>query len=343
MRKAFEKNRSAAAPGAAGEAGRATRAICSAFLERLEVVPHLTAVVERDGLLRQSLLHHLAVLRHDAHRRQPGGVLRPLAQHVRVVGLPAALPHLSLDTDVERILAEAVRGITPPAGIRALPGQGPLSLAEVRLVLPPPAGAPLAVTAAPAVTPALEPLAAALTLLLRPHLLESPLHRLHRLRHLPLIQRLGALHHVLAPVTLAAATAPRAPSHPVHLVEELPQLLRRHLARVHAREEAPRLAEHHLVLALCEVSLELGQAVDALEEPNAVIALLQEAREIRPLRGHVRVLEGSGQVALGVLPVLGVGPGLVVPVVHLHPLDLLGPLRGGALDGLLGAGSLGLL
>src|SRR5262245_7634687 len=100
MRKAFEKKRSAAAAGAG--AGRATRAMWSAVLERLEVVPHLTAVVERDRLLRQSLLHHLPVLGHHTHGGQPRGILGALAEHVRVVGLPSALAHLPFDADVER-------------------------------------------------------------------------------------------------------------------------------------------------------------------------------------------------------------------------------------------------
>src|SRR5262249_50723537 len=139
----------------------------SALLERLEVVPHLTTVVERDGLLRQSLLHHLAILGHDAHRRQSRRIESALPEHVRVVRLAPALAHLALDADVERVLPQSVRGIAAPSGIRPLPGQRSLPLAEVGLVLARPTATTTFALTVSAGAPALKPLAAALALLLR--------------------------------------------------------------------------------------------------------------------------------------------------------------------------------
>ena len=136
-----------------------------------------------------------------------------------------------------------------------------------------------------------------------------------------------AFHHLLAPVTLPARAASRTPPHPVHLVEELAELLRRELAGVDARQEAPRLAEHDLVLALREIPLEVRQAVDAARGAGCGRRPASGSWRSRALRRDVRVLERRRQVALGVLAALRVGTRLVVAVLHLHALDGLHLLR----------------
>src|SRR5262249_37288887 len=159
--------------------------------------------------------------------------------------------------------------------------------------------------AAPAtpVPTALEAAAAALSLLRRPHLVERPLHGLGCPGHLPLVEGLLALHHLLAPVALASRPRTGPAPQTVHLLEQLAKLLGGELARVDTCEQAPGLPEHHLVGVLGEVLLKVREAVDALEETDAVVTLLEERVEVWSRAGHLGVLEGRRQVTFRLLAI----------------------------------------
>src|SRR5262249_19793095 len=81
----------------------------------------------------------------------------------------------------------------------------------------------------------------------RPHLVESPLHRVGGAVWLASLDRLHAFHRAAAPVVAAFS------AEPLHLLEELTQLLRRDLVRPQAAGQRLRFAEHHLVLVVREV------------------------------------------------------------------------------------------
>src|SRR5262249_13467433 len=199
----------------------------SPLLERLEVVLHLGAVVERDVLLGQRVFHHLPVLRVHPHVRQARGVLGPATDHVGVVRLLPSLARLPLHAHVDRVLAQAVAGVAAPVRVAALAGHRGLAPAEVRVAVAPAPAAPAAAPpapagAAPAVAPrapaipaALQPLAAALGVFHRPHLVERALHGAQAPPHLPLLEGLRAFHQLLAEVPLAPRLPP--PAHAVHL------------------------------------------------------------------------------------------------------------------------------
>src|SRR3972149_10573 len=157
--------------------------------------------------------------------------------------------------------------------------------------------APLAAARARAVAlaSAAEVLARALPLVHRPHLVERLLHGLEGLVPLPALERLHPLAGVARPV---AALAPQ----PLHLLEQLAQLLRRDLVRPEARGEGLGLAEDHLVRRRGEIGLEIRQAIHPLEELEPLVAPLQEAVEVGPLPGERGVLEDRGEVARGGRP-----------------------------------------
>src|SRR5207247_204071 len=84
-----------------------------------------------------------------------------------------------------------------------------------------------------------------------------------------------------------------------HLLEELTELLGRDLVGPEPAGQCLRLAVHHLVLAVREVRLEVGQAVHLLEHPEPFVALLHEAVEVGSLARQRRVLEDGREVAGG--------------------------------------------
>src|SRR3989442_13594805 len=93
-----------------------------------------------------------------------------------------------------------------------------------------------------------------------------------------------------APVAALAAQ-------PLHLLQQLLELLRRDLVGTQAAREGLGLAEDHLVLARREVRREVGQAVHLLEQLEPLVAALEEAVEVGSLRAERGVLEHRGEVA----------------------------------------------
>src|SRR6185295_12820007 len=249
------------------------------LIQRLEVLLHLALEVARHLLPRDGLFHHLPVLPEHAHVLQARGHLGAAPHHVGVDALLAPGARLALHPHVERAAAEPRGGVALRRSALAAPGQEALALREVALVprtarLP---AALVAALAAPALAlpPALEPLAVAAALLHRAHLVERALHRFHRLVGLPALERLHALVRVARPVALAlpAVLAPE----PLHLAQQLAQLLRRDLlVRVEPAPQRLGLLEDHLGLALGEVALEIRQSLERIQHAQPLVALLEE-------------------------------------------------------------------
>src|SRR5207253_3118573 len=144
-----------------------------------------------------------------------------------------------------------------------------LALAEVLVVrptagaaatLPPGAGVVLAAAA--------QVLASAPLLIHRAHLVQRLLHGLQGLVRLPTLERVQPLGGVVAPVAALA-------SETLHLLEQLAELLWGDLVRPQPVLESLGLAEHHLVLALGEVGLQVGEPIDLLEQLQPLVTLLQ--------------------------------------------------------------------
>src|SRR3989442_14615967 len=91
-----------------------------------------------------------------------------------------------------------------------------------------------------------------------------------------------------APVAALAAQ-------PLHLLQQLLELLRRDLVGTQATREGLGLAEDHLVLARREVRREVGQAVHLLEQLEPLVAALEEAVKVGSLRAERGVLEYRGE------------------------------------------------
>src|SRR5437763_7990662 len=196
-----------------------------ALVEGLEVVLDLRVEVAGHRLAGDRVLHHLAVLADDAQVLQTRAHLSALAGEVGVVALLAPAPRLALDADVVGARAQPAGGLALRGSAAALAGQQALALDEV-LVLGAAAVAasPIAPAAAAVrLAPALEVLARARRLVLRAHLVERALHGFHRAVGLPALHRLHALGGVALPVGAALATEP------LHLFQELLELLRRDL------------------------------------------------------------------------------------------------------------------
>src|ERR1700730_5346226 len=271
------------------------------LVQRLEVLLHLGLEVARHLLARDGLLHHLPVLAEHAHVLQARRHLRPATHHVGVDALLAARPRLALHPHVERAAPQPRGGIALRRAALAATRQQALALREIALVAPPAllaAAALVAALAAPALAlaPALEPLAVAAALLHRAHLVERALHRLHRLVGLPALERLHALVGVARPValTLPAVLAPE----PLHLAQQLAQLLGRDLlVGVEPAAQGLGLLEHHARLALGEVALEIGQALERVQHAEALVTLLEEGVEVGRTPAQGGVLEHRGQVA----------------------------------------------
>src|SRR5262245_43466070 len=192
----------------------------SPLVERLEVLLDVRLVVARHLLPRDGLLHHLPVLAHDAEVLHAGRHVRALAEEVGVVALLAARARFALDAHVERVDPETLRRIALGAPALAATRQAPLALRPLALLARPAAlPAVAAARAAPpvALSAAPEGLAVAALLLELAHLVEGPLHRLHRAVGLAPLERFHALGDVAAHGVLATALAPE----PLHLVEEL--------------------------------------------------------------------------------------------------------------------------
>src|SRR5215470_1689119 len=268
--------------------------VCFLFLvERLEVVLHLPVVVTRHLLARHVFLHLLAVLAEHAHVLEAGGHVAAAPHEIGVHPVLATGPRLALDAHVERVRAQALRGIALWAGALALTGERafafrPISLVAGRAPLP-----ALALAPAPplVLSTAAEPLAVAAFLLHGAQLVERALHGLHGAIALPLLQGFHAFAEIagVARVTLA--------SQPLHLLQELAQLVGRELLALEASAQGLGLLENHALLALGEVALEVGQPVELLEHANALVALLEEGVEVGGLPCDGGVLEDRGEVA----------------------------------------------
>src|SRR5204863_4261491 len=303
------------------------------LVEGLEVVPDLVVVVAWHLLPRDRVFHQLPVLPDDAEVLQARGHLPTAARQVGVVAVLPSAARLTLDAHVEGVSAEPRGRLTLGRAALAAAWEEPLALAEV-LVLGtrPVAAAPALAPARPAlVAPAAKVLARALRLVLRAHLVERALHGLEGAIGLAALERLHALGRVARPVAALAAE-------PLHLLEELAQLLRRDVG-VEPAAQRLRLAVDHLVLRVREVRLEIRQTVHLLEELQAIVALLQEAVEVRPRAREGRGLEDRREIArrgargarraLGEVPllearalerVLGERPGALFEHRGLRPL-----------------------
>src|SRR3989442_14886427 len=111
-----------------------------------------------------------------------------------------------------------------------------------------------------------------------------------------------------APVAALAAQ-------PLHLLQQLLELLRRDLVGTQATREGLGLAEDHLVLARREVRREVGQAVHLLEQLEPLVAALEEAVEGGALRAERGGLEHRGEVA-GRARRRGPAPGLEIALLE---------------------------
>src|SRR5512144_108762 len=275
------------------------------LIQRLEVLLHLGLEVARHLLPRDGLLHHLPVLPEHPHVLHARGHLGPAAHHVGVDALLAPGPGLAFHPDVEGAPAQPRGGIALRRPALAASGQQALALREVALVSRPARLAGALVPAAPApplaLAPALQRLPVATALLHRAHLVERPLHGLHRLVGLPALERLHALERVPRPVALALS-AVLAPE-PLHLAQQLAQLLRGDLlVRVEPAPQRLGLLEDHLRLALGEVALEIRQPIERVEHPEPLVALLEERVEVGRASAQRGVLEDRGQVTRLALP-----------------------------------------
>src|SRR5713101_932297 len=150
------------------------------LIQRLEVLLHLALEVARHLLARDGLLHHLPVLPQHAHVLQAGGHLRAAPDHVGVDPLLATRTGLTLHAHVERTTTQARGGVALRRPALAAARQQPLALREIALVARPALALAALVAAPVALAPTLERLAVAAPLLLGAHLVQRPLHGLHR-------------------------------------------------------------------------------------------------------------------------------------------------------------------
>src|SRR5216684_5000365 len=191
-----------------------------------------------------------------------------------------------------------------------------------------PAGLPAALVAALAAAalalpPALQPLAVAAALFHRAHLVERALHRFHRLVGLPALERLHALVGVARPVALPLPAV--LASEPLHLAQQLSQLLRRDLlVRVESAPQRLGLLEDHAGLALGEVALEVRQPLERIEHAEALVALLEERVEVGRAPAQGGVLEHRGQVARLALPAAAQARAQIA-LLHVGALHLVAP------------------
>src|SRR5439155_9099313 len=255
----------------------------------------LVVKVPRDLLPRDRVLHRLPVLPDDPEILEPRGHAAAAPGQVGVVPILTAPARLSLDADVVGAGAEPLRRLTLRGAAAASSRHEPFTLAEV-LVLgahPVTTGTVAPTTAAFVLSPPAQPLARALRLVHCAHLVERLLHRVERPIRLAALERLHAFHRVTAPIGAALA------AEPLHLLEELAELLGRDLIGAEAAGQRFRLPVHHLVLAVGEVRLEVGQAVHLLEHPKPLVTLLHEAVEVRALARERGVLEDRREVTSG--------------------------------------------
>src|SRR5207253_915366 len=288
----------------------------SALVERLEVVSDLIVEVAGHLLPRDRVLHRLAVLSDDSEVLEPRGHAAAAPGQVRVVAVLAALARLALDADVERIGAQTLGRFALGRATPALTGHEPLTLAEI-LVLRAHSVAPRAVLAAPAalgLAPAAQALARPLLLVHRPHLVERLLHGFEGPIALAALERLHPFHRVAAPVAAALA------AEPLHLLEELAELLRRDLVGSQAARQRLGLAIDHLVLAVREVRLEIRHAIGLLQHPEPLVALLHEAVEVGARIRERGVLEDGRQIA-GRRGAATAGPLREVALLERRPLE----------------------
>src|SRR6266850_1849223 len=270
------------------------------LIQRLEVLLHLALEVARHLLARDGLLHHLPVLPQHAHVLHARRHLRAAAEHVGVDPLLATRTGLALHAHVERIATQARGGVALRGPALAAARQQPLALREIALVARPAlalaAFVPALVAPPVALAPALERLAVPAPLLLGAHLVQRPLHGLHRLVALATLEGFHPFVDVARPI---APPAPRLilPPEPIHLLQQLAQLLRRNLLiGIETAAQGLGLLEHHPGLVLREVALEIRQPVHLLQHPQPVVALLEEGVEIGSAAGQRGVLEDGGEI-----------------------------------------------
>src|SRR5215831_10669019 len=312
------------------------------LVQGLEVLLHLGLEVSRHLLARDRFLHHLAVLAEDAQVLQPRGHVRASPDHVRVERVLLAGAGFSLHAHVVRRGAQPLGRVALCVRAPALAGEHALSLGEVPLVagaarLTSALAAPLAAPAI-ALAAAAEALAVASLLVHRAHLGERAFHGLERLVGLAALERLHALRHIAAPVVLPSALA----AEPLHLVQQLAQLLGRDLARIEPPREGLGLLEDDLGLPLGVVLLQVGQAVDLLQHSQPLVAPLQERIEVGSLSAERRVLERRGEIA-GLARPARTHPRNQIALLHIGALDRISPGRRRAFGGLEVAGPFGWL
>src|SRR5215470_6412328 len=279
-------------PRTAGPAS-GSRCSCLSLVERLEVILHLPVKIAWHLLARHVLFHLLPVLAEHTHVLQARG---HVASPAHEVGVHAILPpgaHLALDPDVERVRAQPLRRITLGARALALAGQRTLAFRPVALVT---GISALAALALPPATPlvftaATQALAVTALLLHGAQLVQRTLHRLHGAIALALLERF----HAFVEITGVARIA--FPSEALHLLEQLAQFIRGELLSFEPTSERLGLLKDHALLALREVPLEIGQAVDLLEHADPLVTLLEEGVEVRRLAGDRRVLEDRGEIS----------------------------------------------
>jgi hypothetical protein len=84
----------------------------------------------------------------------------------------------------------------------------------------------------------------------------------------------------------------------------LAKALRRELVGPEPAQKLLHLPEHHLLRTLGKVALQIGKVLDALQDPESLIPLLEKATEVRTFLANGRVFKDGSQV-----PASGLGPG----------------------------------
>src|SRR5262249_29059619 len=186
------------------------------LVERLEVAPDLIVEVTWHLLPRDRVLHLFTVLADDPQVLEPRGHGAAASGQVGVVAFLASLPRFALDADVVGRGAKALGRLALRRVAPTPAGHEPFTLAEVlvfrtRAVATSPA-APAA--AAIALAPPAQVFPRPLRFVHRPHLVESPLHRVEGAVWLASLERLHAFHRVAAPVVAALS------AEPLHLLEQ---------------------------------------------------------------------------------------------------------------------------
>src|SRR4026209_1853279 len=248
------------------------RTVVTALLlvQRLEVLLDLPLEVARHLLPRDGFFHHLPVLPEHTHVLHARRHLGAAPEHVGIDALLAARPRLAFDAHVAGVAGPPRRRIALRRGALAPPREQALTLGEVALVAGPAGLLTRALVAAPAtaplaLAPALQRLAVAAALLHGAHLVQRPLHRLHRLVALAALECLHALVDVARPVPRLALPAV-LPAEPLHLAQQLAQLLGRDLlVGIEPASKRLRLLEDHAGLGLGAVALQVGTAVQLLQ------------------------------------------------------------------------------